>query len=72
MKVVAPLIPILGALGGGKGFLGILREIPGPVGLVATGLGLAAGGFSRIKTPSRNQKRSIWTTRRTWRNKARN
>ena len=48
MKVVSPLLPTLGA-GGGTGFLGILRAIPGPVGAVAAGLGLAAGGFALYK-----------------------
>ena len=46
MKFVAPLLSIMG---GGGGFLGILQKIPGPVGLVATGLGLAAGGFALYK-----------------------
>lgn len=47
--VMKILSPVLGALGGGKGFLGILRKIPGPVGAVATGLGLAAGGYNLYK-----------------------
>ena len=53
MKVVAPLLP---TLGGGTGFLGILRAIPGPVGIVAAGLGLAAGGFSLYKNAVEESK----------------
>ena len=50
------LSPLLGTLGGGKGFLGILRKIPGPVGLVATGLGLATGGFNLYKAAVEESK----------------
>ena len=53
MKIVSPL---LGTLGGGKGFLGIMRKIPGPVGLVATGLGLATGGFNLYKSAVEKSK----------------
>jgi phage-related minor tail protein len=55
MKVVAPLLPMMGAAGG-TGFLGILRAIPGPVGAVAAGLGLAAGGFSLYKNAVEESK----------------
>lgn len=45
-KMVSPLLPMLG---GGAGFTGILSKIPGPVGLVATGLGLATAATIGIK-----------------------
>ena len=47
LKFAAPLLP---ALGEGKGFLGLMKKIPGPVGAVAVGLGLAAGAVGVYKT----------------------
>jgi TP901 family phage tail tape measure protein len=44
-KGVSPLISLMG---GGKGLTGILKKIPGPVGLIATGLGVATGAFHLI------------------------
>lgn len=41
-KFLGPTVEALG----GKGLLGILGKIPGPIGLIVTGLGLAVGGFS--------------------------
>ena len=46
LKFAAPLLP---ALGEGKGFLGLMKKIPGPVGAVAVGLGLAAGAVGIYK-----------------------
>lgn len=34
--------PLLSSLGGGKGLTGILKKIPGPIGLVTTGLSVGA------------------------------
>lgn len=45
-KMVSPLLPMLGS---GKGFTGILSKIPGPIGLVTTGLGLATAAAIGIK-----------------------
>ena len=52
-KFLSPLLP---ALGEGKGFLGLMKKIPGPVGIVATGLGLAAGAVGVYKVAVEKSK----------------
>lgn len=52
-KMVSPLIPMLGS---GAGFTGVLSKIPGPVGLVATGLGLATVATIAIKDATEKSK----------------
>ena len=47
IKVVAPLIPMLGA--GAGGLAGVLTALTGPVGLTIAGVGLLTGGIIAVK-----------------------